>query len=114
MWRDFYGWCLVASSFDAEMCAIKRALEFVITCTSYQNIILVIDNKAAANALFNFDVKSSQMAVIRINKLLLSWLPEDRTRHLTIRFALSHMGISGNERADHLTKAGLKLCLTNP
>ncbi|KAF8640202.1 hypothetical protein AX14_009992 [Amanita brunnescens Koide BX004] len=82
--------------------------------TSYRRAFLIIDNKAAATSLFNFDVKSSQMAVIRINLLLESWLARDARCSLTIRFTPSHEGINGNERADRLTKAGLELCPTNP
>ena len=54
------------------------------------------------------------MSVVRINMLLRAWLSQDTSRYLTIRFAPSHHGIPGNERADHLTKAGLALCPTNP
>ncbi|KAF8693224.1 hypothetical protein AX14_002284 [Amanita brunnescens Koide BX004] len=86
----------------------------ITTRATYGHVTLVIDNKAAANSLFNFDVKSSQMAVVRINMLLHSWLVNDHTRSLSIRFAPSHQGIVGNEHADELTKAGLGLCPTNP
>ena len=113
-WLDRFGWCPAASSFDAELRAIESALEYATTQTSYRRAFLIIDNKAAATSLFNFDVKSNQMAVIRINFLLESWLATDTRRSLTIRFAPSHEGINGNERADRLTKAGLELCPTNP
>ena len=96
------------------MRAIEAALEHITTCATYSHAIVIIDNKAAANALFNFDVKSSQMAVIRINALLMTWLTQDECHCLTIRFAPSHEGIPGNKRADELTKAGLRLCPTNP
>ncbi|KAF8679006.1 hypothetical protein AX14_004598 [Amanita brunnescens Koide BX004] len=113
-WLDRFGWCPAASSFDAELRAIESALEYVTLQTSYTRVYLIIDNKAAATSLFNFDVKSSQMAIIRINLLLESWLEGDARRSLLIRFAPSHEGINGNERADRLTKAGLELCPTNP
>ncbi|KAF8703071.1 hypothetical protein AX14_014237 [Amanita brunnescens Koide BX004] len=113
-WHEAFGWCPAASSFDTEICAIENALEHAITRTCHAKVTLVIDNKAAANALFNFGVQSSQMAIVRINNLLSPWLSEDPLRHLTIRFAPSHHGINGNERADRLTKAGLRLCPTNP
>ncbi|KAF8643932.1 hypothetical protein AX14_009529 [Amanita brunnescens Koide BX004] len=114
MWHDHYSWCPAASSFDAELRAIEAALEYATTKTSHEHVFLIIDNKAAATSLFNFDVKSSQMAIVRINLLLDSWLLEDTRRSLTIRFAPSHEGIDGNERADQLTKSGLELCPTNP
>ncbi|KAF8641417.1 hypothetical protein AX14_009895 [Amanita brunnescens Koide BX004] len=113
-WHEAFGWCPTASSFDAEICAIEHALEHAITHTHHAKVALVIDNKAAANALFNFGVQSSQMAIVRINNLLSPWLSEDPLRHQTTRFAPSHQGIDGNERADRLTKAGLELCPTNP
>ncbi|KAF8653418.1 hypothetical protein AX14_008304 [Amanita brunnescens Koide BX004] len=113
-WHESFGWCPAASSFDAEVRAIENALEHATTRTTYSKITLVIDNKAAANALFNFSVQSSQMSIVHINNLLTPWLSEDSRRHLTIRFALSHQGIDGNKRADRLTKARLELCPTNP
>ncbi|KAF8646249.1 hypothetical protein AX14_009100 [Amanita brunnescens Koide BX004] len=113
-WYDRYGWCPAASSFDAEMRAIESTLEHIVTRTAHSNVTIIIDNKAAANALFNFDVKSSQMTVIRINALIAEWFANDQSRHLTIRFAPSHEGIPGNECADDLTKAGLGLCPMNP
>ncbi|KAF8641508.1 hypothetical protein AX14_009881, partial [Amanita brunnescens Koide BX004] len=113
-WYDHHDWCPAASSFDAELSAIEAALEYIITRTAHSRIIIFIDNKAAANSIFNFDIKSSRMSVVRINMLLNSWLTEKPHRTLTIRFAPSHQGIDGNERADQLTKAGLGLCPTNP
>ncbi|KAF8665061.1 hypothetical protein AX14_006643, partial [Amanita brunnescens Koide BX004] len=113
-WYDQYDWCPAASSFDAELRAIEAALAHIITRTACSRATLFIDNKAAANALFNFDVKSSQMSVIRINMLLDDWFSDDPHRSLTVRFTPSHQGITGNERADELTKAGLRLCPTHP
>ena len=113
-WYDQYDWCPAASSFDAELRAIEAALEHVITRTTHSHVILFIDNKAAANSLFDFNVKSSQMSVVRVNLLLSAWLAEGSHRTLTVRFAPSHQGIDGNERADQLTKARLRLCPTNP
>ena len=114
LWYDQYDWCPAASSFDAELRAIESALTYVTTRTACTHATLFVDNKAAANALFNFNVKSSQMSVIRINMLLNAWLSGDPLRSLVVRFTPSHEGITGNERADELTKAGLRLCPTNP
>ena len=113
-WHDECDWCPAASSFDAELRAIEAALEHVTTKTPYKHVIMFIDNKAAAGSMFNFGVKSSQMSVVRINLLLKAWLAEDHQRSLTIRFAPSHEGITGNERADQLTKVGLERCPMNP
>ncbi|KAF8730035.1 hypothetical protein AX14_005799 [Amanita brunnescens Koide BX004] len=113
-WYDQYDWCPAASSFDAELRAIECTLKYAISKVGYDHITIFIDNKAAANSLFNFDVKSSQMSIIRINLLLSAWLTESRQHTLTIHFVPSHEGIDGNERADQLTKAGLERCPTNP
>ncbi|KAF8645818.1 hypothetical protein AX14_009170 [Amanita brunnescens Koide BX004] len=114
IWHDQYDWCPAASSFDAELRAIEAALTHVITRNLGTRITLFVDNKAAANSLFNFDVKSSQPSVVRINMLLDAWFSENPQRSLVIRFTPSHQGITSNERADELTKAGLRLCPTNP
>ncbi|KAF8623445.1 hypothetical protein AX14_011925, partial [Amanita brunnescens Koide BX004] len=106
LWNDQCDWCPAASSFDAELRAIESALAYLTTRTACTRAILFIDNKAAANALFNFDVKSSQMSVVRISMLLNAWFSDDPLRSLVIRFTPSHQGITGNERADELTKAG--------
>ena len=114
IWYDQHDWCPAASSFDAELRAIEAALAHLTTRIHCDRATLFIDNKAAANSLFNFDVKSSQLSVVRINMLLSAWLSENSARSLAIRFTPSHQGITGNERADELTKAGLRLCPTNP
>ncbi|KAF8652155.1 hypothetical protein AX14_008439 [Amanita brunnescens Koide BX004] len=113
-WHDQYDWCPAASSFDAELRAIEAALAHLTTKTRCDRATLFIDNKAAANSLFTFNVKSSQMSIVRINMLLNAWLSENSARSLAIRFTPSHQGIAGNERADELTKAGLRLCPMNP
>ena len=113
-WHDQFDWCPAASSFDAEIRAIEASLAHITTRTLSTRVTLFVDNKAAANALFNFDVKSSQLSVVRINMLLNAWFSENPQRSLAIRFTPSHQGIAGNERADELTKAGLRLCPTNP
>ena len=95
-WHDSHGWCPAASSFDAELCAIEAALEHVTTRSSQDHVTIIIDNKAAANALFNFEVKSSQMSVVRINMLLYSWLASD---HLFFFFFLTTAHWMASSRA---------------
>ncbi|KAF8673474.1 hypothetical protein AX14_005390 [Amanita brunnescens Koide BX004] len=114
LWYDQYDWCPAASSFDAELRAIEAALAYLTTRTLCDRATIFVDNKAAANSLFNFDVKSSQMSIIRINMLLDAWLAADPERIFSVRFTPSHQGVTGNERADELTKAGLRLCPMNP
>ncbi|KAF8657293.1 hypothetical protein AX14_007905 [Amanita brunnescens Koide BX004] len=60
-WHDHYDWCPATSSFDAELRAIEAALAYATTRIHCTCITLFIDNKAAANSLFSFDVKSSQL-----------------------------------------------------
>ena len=73
-----------------------------------------VDNKAAANAVFNFKVKSSQMSILRINYALLDWLSSHPKATLHVRFAPGHHGIEGNKCADATTKAGLGRCPMQP
>ncbi|KAF8672147.1 hypothetical protein AX14_005608 [Amanita brunnescens Koide BX004] len=117
-WLDNFGWCPAASSFDAELRAVESALEYVTTQTSYRHAFLIIDNKAVATSLFNFDVKSSQMVIIRINLLLESWLAGDAQRSLTIRWvgALpyeppSHLAVSLSGRTPEPRRARMAKAL---
>ena len=112
-WTDFTNWCPAASSFDSELRAIEKAVE-IITSSDAHHAHLFCDNKAAANAIFNFEVKSNQMTVLRINHLLIDWLSANNSNELQVRFAPGHHGIEGNERADALTKTGLERCPTQP
>ncbi|KAF8676633.1 hypothetical protein AX14_004852 [Amanita brunnescens Koide BX004] len=112
-WNDFTDWCPAASSFDSEVWAMEKAIE-IITSSGARCAHLFCDNKAAANAVFNFEVKSSQMSIIRINHLLNDWLTTNGDNELHIHFAPGHSGIEGNKRADALTKTGLKECPTQP
>ena len=57
-WDDHTDWCPSASSFNSELRAIEKAIE-VITSSEARRAHLFCDNKAAANAIFNFEVKSS-------------------------------------------------------
>ena len=112
-WSDFTDWCLATSSFDSEVHAIEKAIE-AITSSANQRAHLFCNNKAATNAIFNFEVKSSQMSILRINFLLIDWLSSHPDAELHIQFAPGHHGIEGNERADALTKAGLERCPMQP
>ncbi|KAF8656644.1 hypothetical protein AX14_008029 [Amanita brunnescens Koide BX004] len=102
LWHDQYDWCPAASSFDAELRAIEAALEHLTTRTCCNRATLFIDNKAAANSLFNFGVASSQMSVIRINMLLDSWLSANPERTLAVRFTPSHQGVAAALEGYHI------------
>ena len=112
-WNDLTDWCPAASSFDSEVRAIEKAIEIIMSSHA-RRAHLFCDNKATANAIFNFEVKSSQMSILRINHLLIDWLAANSNNELHVRFAPGHNGIEGNERADALTKTGLKECPTQP
>jgi hypothetical protein len=73
-WNDYTDWCPAASSFDTEIRAIEKAIEIITSKPSPTCAHLFCNNKAAANAIFNFDVKSNQMVIVRINMLLRKWL----------------------------------------
>lgn len=95
-WSNYTDWCPATSSFDAEICAIKKAIK-TITSSNVPHAHLFCDNKAAANAMFNSDVKSNQMTILWINYLLHDWLASNNNNELHVRFVPSHLGIEGNE-----------------
>ena len=72
-WYNQYNWCPAVSSFDAELRAIESALEYVTSNIPCDHVTIFVDNKAAATSLFNFNVKLSQMSIVRINLLLSAW-----------------------------------------
>lgn len=109
-WSNYTDWCPAASSFDAEIRTIEKAIELIVSIPGASHVHLFCDNKATANALFNFDVKSSQMVIIHINMLLSEWFSVNEHSTLHIRFVPSHLGIEGNECTDALTKTGLERC----
>ena len=68
-WHDFFNWCPAGSSFDAEIAAIEEAVQWA--CVNrLSNPIFFIDNKAALGSFLDTRVRSSQMALIRINEIL--------------------------------------------
>ncbi|KAF8635056.1 hypothetical protein AX14_010540, partial [Amanita brunnescens Koide BX004] len=69
------------------------------------NPIFFVDNKSVLLSFLNLDTHSSQLASIHINLLLKDYLS---TTDNVVSFAHcpSHVGITGNERADRLTKEG--------
>ena len=107
-WHDFYNWCPAGSSFDAEIAAIEQAIQWA--CV--QNLVdpvFYIDNKAALISFLDTRVRSSHMATIRINSILLDRFTSPNPTTFTFRYCPSHSGIEGNDRADRLTKLGAAL-----
>ena len=104
IWSDVFDWCPAGSSFDSEIAAIESAIQWVCT-RGLRDPILFIDNKAALTSFLDTRVRSSHMATIRINAILMDYLSTQPTS-FTLRYCPSHSGIEGNDRADRLTKQG--------
>ncbi|KAF8690086.1 hypothetical protein AX14_003125 [Amanita brunnescens Koide BX004] len=75
--------------------------------------IFFIDNKAALSSFLDTRVRSSHMATIRINGMLMDHMSSSPTR-MTFRYCPSHSGIDGNERTDRLTKRGAAIAPITP
>jgi len=95
-------WCAAASSFDAELAACEIALTWLIQRTDINCATIVVDNKAAINALFDTDTHSSQITSLNICIAARDWLSRSPDHTLRISWCPSHVGITGNERADRL------------
>ncbi|KAF8659419.1 hypothetical protein AX14_007580 [Amanita brunnescens Koide BX004] len=112
-WEDFSDWCPAGSSFDTEVVAIKTAVQWA--CTKQLiNPVFFIDNKAALNSFLDTRVRCSQMACIRISKILKDFFSTNIHSTFTFRYCPSHSGIEGNERANQLTKRGTAIAPVNP
>ena len=111
-WHDHFGWCPAGSSFDSEIAALEEAIQWAVV-RRIPNPIFFIDNKSVLLSFLNLDTHSSQLSSIRINMLLKDYLS---TSNYVVSFAHcpSHVGITGNERADRLTKEGAAMGPTLP
>ncbi|KAF8702623.1 hypothetical protein AX14_014398 [Amanita brunnescens Koide BX004] len=113
-WHDTSGWRPAGSSFDAEITALEEAIQWAIV-RCIPDPIFFIDNKSVLTSFLDLNTHSSQMSSIRINILLhdyLSTMPSSST--ISFAFCPSHVGITGNERADKLTKTGTALGPATP
>ncbi|KAF8718447.1 hypothetical protein AX14_011825, partial [Amanita brunnescens Koide BX004] len=101
-WHDHYGWCPAGSSFDSEITALEEAIQWAVV-RRVPDPVFFIDNKSVLLSFLNLDTHSSQLSSICINMLLKDYL--STTDHV-VSFAHcpSHVGITGNERVDRLTK----------
>ncbi|KAF8701168.1 hypothetical protein AX14_000565, partial [Amanita brunnescens Koide BX004] len=104
-WHDNYGWCTAGSSFDAEIAALEEAIQWAVI-HRIPDPVFFIDNKSVLLSFLDLDTHSSQMASIRLNILLKDYLSSSPDLTVTFAYCPSHVGITGNERADHLTKDG--------
>ncbi len=100
--------CPAASSFDAELSAVHAALDWLVATDNLtSHIYLLIDNIACLRSCLDTDIKTNQMAAIRINILMRHiFETSDATIHLC--YCPSHVGIKGNEIADQLAKSHYK------
>ena len=104
-WVDKYGWCPAGSSYDAEIAALKEAIEWALT-NDIQHPVFFVDNKAVLKSFLDMSTHSSQMSSIRINILISDFLTRFPLATLSFTFCPSHVSIAGNDRADLLTKLG--------
>ena len=111
-WHDRFGWCPAGSSFDSEIAALEEAIQWAIV-ERVQDPVFFINNKSIILSFLDLDTHSSQLSSIRINILLKDYL-STTGNILSFAFCPSHVGIKGNEHADHLTKEGATLGPTTP
>ncbi|KAF8645583.1 hypothetical protein AX14_009207 [Amanita brunnescens Koide BX004] len=108
IWHNFFNWCPAGSSFDSEIAAIEQAIQWA-CIQKLVDPVFLIDNKAALTSFFDTRIRSSHMATIRINSILLDRFTSHETASFTFRYCPSHSGFGGNDRADRLTKLGAAL-----
>ena len=82
----------------------KRTITFVafVPC-------LIHDLRSAAVFFLDTRIRSSHMASIRINSILMDRFTSHLTTSFTFRYCPSHSNVEGNDRADRLTKQGAAL-----
>ena len=97
-----------ASIFTAELEAIVSALRYIKITTKNNKFVVFGDSKSALQALLTKWDHSTVQTVMRFLVFL-------HTVHKTVIFCWlpSHMGISGNERADSAAKAALQKDVSN-
>ena len=91
-----------SSVFNAELEGILLALKKFLTLSQPKNFIIYTDSLSAVEGLRNKTFKTKN--VKRFYNLLKKISPQTQ---LVIAWVPSHVGISGNEKADRLAKAAL-------
>ena len=99
--------CAAVSSFDAELQALLAALQWLDEnwSPSHPQVYILVDNQAVLNAALDMDAHSSQAVSIRINLTLKAMLTGQSEASFHFSYCPSHVGIEGNERADHLANS---------
>ena len=95
--------------FSAEVYAIYRVM-IHIKQKHVQQSVICTDSKSTLQALKRTD-EVDHPGIFNIHKLVLSL---EHDQHVTFLWIPGHSGISGNERADSLAKAGAKLAAPIP
>ena len=102
--EDRVEWCAAASSYDAELAAFEMAMVCAFNRNDVKSFTIIIDNQAAITGAFDTGLHSNQNISLRICALARGWLERSEDHHIRIAWCPSHVGIEGNERADHLAK----------
>ncbi len=79
-----------------------------------KNIIFYVDNVAAINTITSGTAHKAQEQSLVFRKTIGQILDEHTDTKMAISWCPSHMGLPGNERANHLAKSGAKKCSITP
>jgi ribonuclease HI len=92
-----------ATVFQAEIKAILEAAKNMIESQTHGSITILSDSQAALLALDSHRTKSH---LVKECKDVLNELTNMNNSAVTLRWVKAHVGLAGNEQADHLAKMG--------
>ncbi|KAF8625829.1 hypothetical protein AX15_005166 [Amanita polypyramis BW_CC] len=90
------------SSFDAVTQAIEAALIWISGNINIHNITLLVDNDAAARAIWDTSQHNLQYVSVNAMHCIREWFVEVRDHSITTSWVPSHVGITENEEVNHL------------